>query len=119
MGGVTYRLCSLEMSGNSSLVIASTASTRIYVLDPTDPLCNITDGGAGDLDGHADGTITQVSMIGNTTIASTSNDSTDAAILMVGSETTPTAVALTGNAKQNEFVLCAPRTDINVTGNST
>jgi hypothetical protein len=119
LGGGTYRLCSLSMSGNSSLVIASQASTRIYILAPDDPLCNMTDGGAGDLDGAANGTITQLAMTGNTTIASTSNDPTDAAILMVGSETQATRVSLTGNARQNEFVLYAPRTDIAATGNST
>lgn len=119
LGGGTYRLCSLSLSGNSSLVIASQASTRIYILGPDDPLCNITDGGAGDLDGAANGTITQLAMTGNTSIASTSNDSTDAAILMVGSGSVSTRASLTGNAKQNEFVLYAPRTDIAATGNST
>ena len=119
LGGGTYRFCSLSLSGNSSLVIASQASTRIYLLDPHSALCNMTDGGPGDLDGASNGTITQLSMIGNTTIASTSNDPTDAAILMVGSNTTPTRASLSGNAKQNEFVLYAPETDIAATGNST
>lgn len=119
LGGSIYRFCALEMSGNSTLVIASQASTRIYILDPGDPLCNISDGGAGDLDGQANGSIRQFAVTGNTSITSTSNDPTDAAILMVGSTTTPTDVSMTGNAKQNEFVLYAPRTDISVTGNST
>jgi hypothetical protein len=119
VGGGTYRLCSLSMSGNSSLVIASQASTRIYILAPDDPLCGIDDGEPGDLGPAGDGAVTQVAMTGNTTIASTSNDPTDAAILMVGSENVPTTASLTGNARQNEFVLYAPRTDIVATGNST
>lgn len=111
LGGGTYVFCDLTMVGNSTLVIASPAATRIYFQDPDDCTPPV---------GEVNGTVTQFSMTGNSSIVSTSNDPTAAAFLMEGqSDGGATSVLLTGNSKQNEFVIYAPTVDITVTGNST
>ena len=108
LGGSNYVLCKLEMEGNSTLVVAgpTNARTRIYFDSPE----NCGYGGGA----------TQLSMIGQSSIVATGGNANAAAFLMVGSDSEPVPnVVLSGNAKQNEFMLYAPGHDVTVTGNST
>lgn len=116
LGGGNYVFCDLHLIGNSTLIVASPASTRIYIRDPRDPVCDISAD-----PGHQAPPNPQFSISGNSSLSSTSNDPGAAAILMVGNDSVPTetGVALTGNSKQNEFTVYAPRSDIDITGNST
>ncbi|MGI8460959.1 MAG: hypothetical protein ACR2OC_04860 [Solirubrobacterales bacterium] len=116
LGGTNYIFCDLTLIGNSTLVIAGPASTRIYIRDPNDPACDRDPVAAG-VQGPPQ---PQVYISGNSSIVTTSDDPTRAAILMLGAaDGTATSALLTGNSKQNEFALYAPNTDITTTGNST
>lgn len=105
LGGRNYLLCRLTLSGGSQLIVARPAQVRIYFDSPEN--CP----GVG---------TTQISTGGNSRVSTTSGNPEDLAFLMAGSDTTPTYVSLGGTAQVvNDMVLFAPKTFINLQGNST
>jgi hypothetical protein len=111
LGGFSYSLCKLDISGNSQLIMAAGANAKIYIDSPE--AC-----------GQAS-PANQVSVTGSSTILSTgwdpSQNSYDLpAIYMVGSTSRTTTAVFTGNSKlDNQFALYAPRTDVTLWGNTT
>jgi hypothetical protein len=105
VSGGDYWVCSISLSGNSQLIMASGAQVRFFFDTPEH--CGVPSGG------------TQISMTGNTRIASTSK-TVMPAFYLLGSTTTPTNVNIAGNASTtDEFVIYGPDTTISITGNGT
>jgi len=111
LGGLNYSFCKLDMQGNSQLIMAKGANTKIYFDSPEN--C-----------GQAS-PATQISVTGNSAIISTGWDPSNGnyqlpSIYMVGSTTRQTLASFTGNSKlDNQFQLYAPRTDVTLWGNTT
>ncbi len=105
LSGGDYWICSLSLSGNSQLIMAAGAQVRLFFDTPEN--CGLSPGTA------------QIALSGNTRIAS-SNKLAMPAFYLLGSETVPTSVNLTGNASTtDEFVIYGPNTTMNISGNAT
>lgn len=105
VSGGDYWVCSINLSGNSQLIMSSSAQVRFFFDTPEN--C-----------GQAAGTA-QLSFTGNTRIAST-NKSVLPAFYFLGSTTTATSANLGGNAgTEDEFVVYGPNTTMNIVGNAT
>jgi hypothetical protein len=108
LGGGDYWLCSISLSGNSELIMAEGAHVRIFFDTPEN--C---------------GTTTQISLSGNNRIAATGYQPDEGqydmpGFYLLGSPTTPTTINLSGNySTTNEFVIYAPNSNINISGNAT
>ncbi|HEY2334584.1 MAG TPA: hypothetical protein VGH58_06230 [Solirubrobacterales bacterium] len=105
VSGGDYWVCSISLSGNSQLIMASGVQVRFFFDTPEN--CNLSSGAA------------QISLSGNTRIASTSK-TVMPAFYLLGSTTVPTSANLSGNAQtEDEFVVYGPNTSINLSGNAT
>jgi hypothetical protein len=105
VSGGDYWVCSISLSGNSQLIMSSSAQVRFFFDTPEN--C-----------GQAAGTA-QLSFTGNTRIAST-NKAILPGFYFLGSTTIPTSANLGGNAgTEEEFVVYGPNTTMNIVGNAT
>lgn len=110
LGGENYSLCSLSMSGGSTLIMAATAKSKLFFDTPE--ACGLGDNS------------TQVSLAGGSKILSTSFNPTAGVydlpgLYVVGSNTLTTKVSISGNGSEGgEFVLYAPRSDVTMSGNA-
>jgi hypothetical protein len=108
LGGGDYWICSISLSGNSELIMAEGAHVRIFFDTPEN--C---------------GTTTQISLSGNNRIAATGYQPDEEqydmpGFFLLGSPTMQTTINLSGNyTTTQEFVIYAPRSTINVSGNAT
>ncbi len=98
------------MSSNTALYIAPGATVTIFFDSPE--ACGLSAGTA------------QLSLSSNSRITSTAGGPSNVAILMVGSETIPTSIQLNSNTQvagacEQNFVIYAPRTDVNFNSNAT
>jgi hypothetical protein len=110
LGGSVYSLCRLTMSSNTSLYIAPGAAVTIYFDSPE--ACGLAPN------------TKQIDLSSNSRITSSGGGPTRVAILMVGSDTIPTKVQLSSNTQvagacEQNFVIYAPRTDVDFNSNST
>jgi Tfp pilus assembly protein PilX len=113
LGGANYSLCRLEFSGSSQLIVAQGAVVNLFFHSPE--TCAAATGlPATDF-------VNPISMTGNPRLNTTSQNSGDLRIMIVGSESLDTAVTFQGNpsAGGNNFTLYAPRTDVVLQGNPT
>jgi len=105
VSGGDYWVCSINLAGNSQLIMSSSAQVRFFFDTPEH--CGISAGS------------NQISLTGNSRIAST-NKTVMPAFYLLGSTTIPTGVSLGGNANtEDEFVIYGPNTTINIVGNAT
>jgi hypothetical protein len=105
VSGGDYWVCQINLSGNSQLIMASGVQVRFFFDTPEN--C-----------GYSGGT-NQISLTGNTRIAST-DKTVMPAFYLLGSTTTATGVNIAGNASTtDEFVIYGPNTDISISGNGT
>ncbi len=105
VSGGDYWVCSLSVSGNAQLIMAASAQVRFFFDTPEN--CGLSSGAA------------QISLTGNSRIAST-NKTVMPAFYLLGSTKTPTTVSLGGNANtEDEFVVYGPNTTMNIVGNAT
>ena len=110
LAGDTYSFCRLEMDSNTNLLIAAGATVRIYFDSPE--AC-----------GQAPGTA-QLALVSNSRITSSEGGATNVAMYFVGSGTQATTIHLQSNTQvsggcEQNFVIYAPRTAINLDANST
>ncbi len=111
VGGGDYWICTLSMSGNSQLIMAAGAKVRFFFDTPEN--CGLGNGAA------------QISLSGNNRIAATGYQPNAGnfdvpGFYLLGSTSRATSVNLSGNySTTNEFVLYAPNSNVNVTGNAT
>jgi hypothetical protein len=113
--GSTYSFCKVTLRSNSSLYIAPNNTVAIYFDSPE--ACGYTGTGA----------VTQLDMASNTRITSSDGTPANVAMLFVGSTSTPprqTLINLSSNTAvgttcQQNFVLYAPLSDIEMNSNST
>lgn len=111
VGGGDYWVCSLSMSGNSELIMAAGAKVRFFFDTPEK--CGLSSGAA------------QINLSGNNRIAATGYQPNAGnfdvpGFYLLGSTSRSTSVNLSGNySTTNEFVLYAPNTQINISGNAT
>jgi type II secretory pathway pseudopilin PulG len=108
--GGTYSFCSLTMRSNSALYIAAGHTVAIYFDSPE--AC-----------GYASGVV-QLDMASNTRITATDGSAANVAMLFVGSSTRQTLINLSSNTAvgttcQQNFVIYAPLSDIDMNSNST
>ena len=106
--GSKYSFCKLTMSSNSSLLVAAGQTVVIYFDSPEN--CGYSSG------------VTQLNMASNTRISS--NDGNPVQLLFVGSTSRQTIINLNSNtdinaACQQNFVVYAPLSDVNLNSNST
>jgi len=105
VSGGDYWICSINLAGNSQLIMSSSAQVRFFFDTPEH--CGLSSGS------------NQISLTGNSRIAST-NKLVMPAFYLIGSTTTPTSVSLGGNANtEDEFVVYGPNTTMNIVGNAT
>lgn len=103
-----YWVCSLDLSGNSELIMQAGAKVRLFFDTPEN--C---------------GTTTQMSLSGNAKIKATGYNASTTNFEMpgfffLGSSTTATSIDLAGNfGTINELVVYAPETDVTIKGNAT
>lgn len=107
LGGGDYWVCSLTLSGNSHLIMAAGAIVRLFFDTPEH--CNLSG--------------SQISLSGNTNIESSGyqpklGEFEVPGFYLLGSPTVSTSVNLSGNIGTNEFVIYAPNSAINVSGNA-
>ena len=110
LGGSVYSFCRLTMSSNTALYIAPGANVTIFFDSPE--ACGLSAG------------TSQLSLSSNSRITATAGGPSNVALLMVGSETIPTSISLSSNTQvagacEQNFVIYAPRTDVNFNSNST
>ena len=114
LGGTNYSFCKLTLDSNSTLYIAAGAVVRIYFDSPE--ACGQPSG------------VTQLLMTSNTRIVSSSGAPTNAALLFVGSTSTPfrqTKAVLDSNTGSSgagcssSFVIYGPKTDLSLNSNAT
>jgi hypothetical protein len=110
--GGTYSLCKLTMRSNTSLYISAGHTVAIYFDSPQ--AC----GYAGTLP------VVQLDMASNTRITSTDGHAANVAMLFVGSPSRQTQINLSSNTAvgtncQQNFVIYAPLTDVDINSNST
>lgn len=108
MGGHTYSLCKLALSGNSHLSIAASAEVRIFIDSAS--ACGLTPS-----------SVTQFSISGNGKITNLSGDPTHLQIYMVGgSPGSPNSASMSGNALvTTQLAFYAPYTNLSLSGNSS
>lgn len=108
LGGGDYWICGISLSGNSQLIMAAGAHVRVFFDTPEK--CGIS---------H------QINLSGNNRIAATGYQPDKGqfdmpGFFLLGSPTTPTSVTISGNySTVDEFVIYAPNTHINLSGNAT
>jgi hypothetical protein len=108
VGGGDYWICSLSMSGNSKLIMASGAHVRFFFDTPEN--C---------------GTSLQISLSGNNEITATGYKPGQGqfdmpGFYLLGSTTSLSQVDLSGNySTTDEFVIYGPNSYINISGNAT
>ena len=106
-----YSFCKLTMRQNSALLVASGSTVRIYFDSPE--ACGYNSG------------VVQMDMTSNTSItANGTSGATDVAFLFVGSESRASSITLASNTLANQacnqnFVIYAPRTDIDFSSNAS
>jgi hypothetical protein len=108
--GGTYSFCKLTMRSNSSLYIAAGHTVAIYFDSPE--ACGYSSG------------VVQLDMASNTRITSTDGHAANVAMLFVGSTSRQTRIELSSNTAvgtncQQNFVIYAPLTDVEMNSNST
>ncbi len=105
VSGGDYWVCQVNLSGNSQLFMASGVQVRFFFDTPEN--CGLSSGAS------------QISLTGNTKIAST-DKTVMPAFYLLGSTTMPSGVNIAGNASTtDEFVIYGPNTDIQISGNGT
>jgi len=103
VSGGDYWICSLNLAGNSQLIMAASAQVRFFFDTPEH--CGLSAGAA------------QISLTGNSRIAST-NKTVMPAFYLLGSTSIATNVNIGGNGStEDEFVIYGPDTTINIQGN--
>lgn len=108
LGGTDYWVCSIQLSGNSKLIMAKGAHVRFFFDTPE----------------HC-GTSNQISMSGNNEITATGYQPSLGqfdvpGFYLLGSTSYASQVALSGNSTTtDEFVIYGPDSYINVSGNAT
>lgn len=107
LGGGDYWMCSVSLSGNSTLYMAKGAQVRIFFDTP-----------------EKCGTSTQLSLSGNNTIEAAGYQPEIGqfdmpGFYLLGSPTQSSSVNLSGNNSTNEFVIYGPNTKIDISGNAT
>ena len=108
LGGTDYWVCSIQLSGNSKLIMAKGAHVRFFFDTPE----------------HC-GTSNQISMSGNNEITATGYQPSLGqfevpGFYLLGSKTYTSQVSLSGNSSTtDEFVIYGPDSYINVSGNAT
>lgn len=116
LGGANYSLCRLNFNGGGRLIVAQGAIVNLFFHSPE--TCAAATGlPASEFD-------EPITMTGNTRINTTSGESGHLRIMIVGSESTPTAATFYGNAHggsnaTNNFTVYAPNTDVYLQGNPT
>jgi hypothetical protein len=110
--GGTYSFCKLTLRSNTSLYVAPGHTAAIYFDSPE--ACGYT----------GPGTVTQLDMNSNSRITSTDGSPANVALLFVGSSTLSTQILLSSNTVagttcQQNFVIYAPLTNIEMNSNST
>lgn len=106
--GKPYSFCKLEMSGNSHILVAQGAVVTIIFHSPE--TCGLTGS-----------PVTQINQTGNNRLTTTSGNPSDLRIVMVGSDSIPTAANLNGNSGAtagSEFTFYAPLTDVKLWGST-
>jgi hypothetical protein len=104
--GTNYSFCRLYMKSNTTLYIAQGNHVRIYFDSPEN--CGQPSG------------VYQMQLESNSEIAVTSGAPASAAFLFVGSDDLQTRILLNSNSTAcNEFVIYAPRSDLEMDSNST
>jgi Tfp pilus assembly protein PilX len=114
VGGENYSLCRLVFNGGGTLIVAHGAVVNLFFHSPE--TC------AAETGLPASEFANPVHMTGNARIGTTSSNSGDLRIMVVGSETTPTTATFYGNARQGalfNFTVYAPQTDVFLQGNPT
>lgn len=108
LGGGDYWLCSLSLSGNSRLIMGEGAHVRLFFDTP-----------------EKCGTTSQINLSGNNEISATGYQPGEGqfdmpGLYLLGSPTMTSSVNLSGNYSNTfEFVLYAPQSYINISGNAT
>ncbi len=110
LGGSKYSFCKLTMSSNTAIYIAAGHSVAIYFDSPE--ACGYSSG------------VNQLDMSSNARITGPNGAAANAALLFVGSDTIDTNVLLSSNtnigaACEQNFVVYAPRSHIEMNSNST
>jgi len=100
-----YSFCTLNMSGNSQLIVAQGAVVTIIFHSPE--TC-----------GQTGNPVMQVNMTGSTQFVTTSGNPYDLRIAMAGSGVIPTKAHFTGNSG-SEMTIYAPQTDVELWGSTT
>jgi hypothetical protein len=109
-----YSLCKLTTSANNNIFVAAGATVRIYFDAPED-----CPGLAGE------NPAVQLDMHSNSRFTTTGGSPSSFALLFVGSDSWDTQINLSSNTQvptgacEQDFVVYAPRTDINMASNST
>lgn len=109
VGGGDYWICSLNMSGNSQLIMADGATVRFFFDTPEH--CGISGN--------------QINLSGNNRIAATGYQPSAGnygmpGFYLLGSPTGASSVNLSGNySTTNEMIIYGPDTYINISGNAT
>lgn len=111
LGGTVYSFCKLTLKSNSSLYVnpVNPKTAKIYFDSPE--AC-----------GYGDGA-TQLELLSNARITSTTGKATDVALLFVGSEDLSTAILMNSNTSvdgpcEQNFVIYAPYSDIELDSNT-
>lgn len=108
LGGGDYWICGISLSGNSQLIMAEGAHVRVFFDTPE--RCGVTN---------------QINLSGNNRIAATGYQPDKGqfdmpGFFLLGSPTVQTSVNISGNYSTiNEFVIYAPRSQVNLSGNAT
>lgn len=109
VGGGDYWICSLNMSGNSQLIMADGATVRFFFDTPE----------------NCGNNANQITLSGNNRIAATGYQPSDGqyevpGFYLLGSPTAPSQVNLSGNySTTDEMIIYGPDTSINISGNAT
>jgi hypothetical protein len=111
LGGDSYLLCTLKMTGSSSLIMASGAQAKLFFDSPES--CGLNDNSS------------QIDVSGGSRITSTAYNPSAGVydlpgLYVVGSDSLGTSTSISGNGSDaGEFVLYAPRSDVTMTGNAS
>lgn len=109
LGGSVYSMCRLTMESNTALYTAPGAAVTIFFDSPE--ACNLP------------ANTKQIDLSSNARITASGGGPTRVALLVVGSDTIPTKIQLSSNTQvagacEQNFVVYAPRTDIDFNSNS-
>ncbi len=110
LGGSIYSVCTLNMSSNTAIYVAPGSRISIYFDSPEQ--CGLP------------ANTVQLNLSSNSRITATGGAPANVALLMVGSDTIPTRIQLNSNTQvagacEQNFVIYAPRTDVDFDSNST